>query len=166
VLLDYGTDAPPPANTGTPPFKAAANTGWKVNAQAALDDAGVLASLDREISVSSERSGVRATYQKYLLREARLHRSGLMPLVEENSILEFLDRQQWTSVSFEPIASGVARSADLGYSYGKYSLQRKDAPGVLERGYYARVWKRDGKGNWKIAMDVANALPPDAPAKP
>jgi ketosteroid isomerase-like protein len=167
VLLDYGTDAPTPPDTASaPPLKSAANTGWRGNAMTALDDATVLANLDRETSALAARAGVRETYQKYLLRDARLHRAGLMPLVEENSILTFLDQQQWTDVSFEPIAAGVARSADLGYTYGRYSLRHKDAPAVLEKGYYARVWKRDGKGNWKIAMDVANALPAEAPAKP
>jgi ketosteroid isomerase-like protein len=140
VLLDYGTDVPAPANPDNPPpFKPASGTGWKRNAaQAGLDDSTVLANLDRETSVLSASQGITATYRQLLLSDARLHRAGLMPLVDPSSILSFLDEQHWI----------------------------KDAPGVLEKGYYARVWKRDGKGNWKIAMDVANALPPEPAPKP
>lgn len=168
VLLDYGTDAPAPANPDSPPpFKSVKDTGWKRNAtKAGLDDSTVLANLDREISTLSASQGITATYRHYLLSDARLHRAGVMPLVEPKSILAFLEQQQWTNVSFEPIASGMAQSADLGYSYGKYSLQRKETPSVLEKGYYARVWKRDANGNWKIALDVANSLPAEPAAKP
>lgn len=59
------------------------------------------------------------------------------------------------------VAKGLRESfVEFFASYGKYSLLRKNT-GALEKGYYVRVWKRDGKGNWKIAMDVANALFPE-----
>lgn len=165
VFLDYGTDTPNSDNRRQ--FKSASSTGWQGQAAAAgLDDSTVLANLDRQISTLAADQGISATYRDFLISDARLHRAGLLPLVETSTILAFLDQQQWTKVTFEPIAAGMAQSADLGYSYGTYSLRRKDAAGVFEKGYYARVWKRDGKGNWKIAMDVANALPPEPASKP
>jgi ketosteroid isomerase-like protein len=163
VLLDYGTNAPPPANPDSPlAFKSASATGWTdASLKAGENDRSALIKLDRETSAMSASRGVTETYRYYLLNDARLHRANLLPLVDKSSILTFLDQQQWTKVSFEPIAAGLAQSGDLAYSYGKYSLLPKDAAGALEKGYYARVWKRDGKGNWKIAMDVANPLPPE-----
>jgi ketosteroid isomerase-like protein len=82
----------------------------------------------------------------------------MTPLVDSNSISAYLDQQQLTQLAFEPIAAGMAQSGDLGYSYGKYSLQRQGTAPEIERGYYVRVWKRDGQGNWKIAIDVAKPL--------
>jgi len=163
-LLDLGTNAPAPAHPESrPAFKPAMGTGWKRDAaKAGLDDSVTLAQLDSEMAEQSANQGMKATYRQYLLPDARLHRAGVMPLADPSSILAFLDEQEWTSVSYEPIATGLSQSADLGYSYGKYSLLRK---GVPEKGYYTRVWKRDNKGYWKIAMDVANALPPE-PSKP
>jgi len=168
VLLDYGTAAPAPASPGRPPsFKPASSTGWHRNeANAGNDNATVLAELDRQTAALSGSQGITATFRRFLISDARFHRGGMMPLEGQSSILDFLDQQQWTGVQFEPVASGLAQSADLGYSYGKYSLQRKNAAGALEKGYYVRVWKRDERGQWKIAMDVANALPPETPAKP
>ena len=167
VLLDYGTDSPAPANSdNSPRFKSAISTGWKRStAKAQSDDSIALTDLDRETSTMSASQGITETYRHYLLNDSRLHRAQLMPLVEKISILNFLDQQQWTKVSFEPIAAGVAQSGDLGYSYGQYSLRKKTAASALEKGYYARIWKRDGKGNWKIAMDVAKPLPPEPTSK-
>lgn len=168
VLLDFGTDAPAPTGPDTQPsFKPANRSNWKrPAAKSEGNDSTVLANLDRETAALAASQGVAAAYRRYLISDSRLHRGGLLPFTNESSILTFLQQQQWTNLSFEPLAAGVAQSADLGYSYGKYSLARKDAPGILEKGYYVRVWKRDGQGDWKIAMDVANALPSEAAAKP
>jgi ketosteroid isomerase-like protein len=164
VLIDYGTDLPASAATTTPAFKAASDSGWKRNAaKAGMNDSTALTNLDQQTGTQSATQGVAAFYRQYLLRDARLHREGQVPLVETNSILGYLERQQWTKLSFDPIAAGMAQSGDLGYTYGKYSLQKKGDSSDFEKGYYVRVWKRDGKGNWKIAMEVAKALPAAKP---
>jgi ketosteroid isomerase-like protein len=160
VLIDYGTDLPATAAADHPAFKPAGSTGWRVDAaKAGMDDAAVLSKLDRQIAMPSASQSVTSLYRRYLGREVRLHREGMMPLVDLNAISAYLDQQQLTTLAFEPIAAGMAQSGDLGYSYGKYSLQRKGAAPETERGYYVRVWKRDSKGNWKIAIDVAKPLP-------
>jgi hypothetical protein len=47
----------------------------------------------------------------------------------------------------------VARSRDMGYTYGTYAVaaagERK-----AERGFYARVWVRGRDGGWKVVLDV------------
>jgi len=56
--------------------------------------------------------------------------------------------------------SNVSSSADLGYCYGSYEL-REGGGAKTEKGYYARVWKRDARGNWRIVFDLSNPLPDD-----
>ena len=57
----------------------------------------------------------------------------------------------------------AARSADLGYTYGRYTLTPADPAGDPERGHYVRVWTRNRAGQWKLAVDVNVPLP--APAR-
>ena len=52
----------------------------------------------------------------------------------------------------------VAQSADLGYTYGTYELKR-EGEAKPEKGYYVRVWKRDARGHWQIALDTTTTIP-------
>jgi ketosteroid isomerase-like protein len=60
------------------------------------------------------------------------------------------------TLSGEPIKADVSHSGDLGYAYGSYEV----GGAKPEKGYYARVWKRDAQGRWRIVMDVTNPIPP------
>ncbi|HEV2668300.1 MAG TPA: tetratricopeptide repeat protein, partial [Blastocatellia bacterium] len=53
----------------------------------------------------------------------------------------------------------VSRSGDLGYAYGRYELGGAEP----QKGYFARVWKRDANGQWRIVMDIVRPLPPGTP---
>lgn len=66
------------------------------------------------------------------------------------------------------MSADVARSNDLGYTYGRYELRGEGGGGAggtqttaaAEKGYYVRVWKRArAGGRWKIALDTAHPLP-------
>jgi len=51
---------------------------------------------------------------------------------------------------FAPAHAAVARSGDLGYSYGAFSLRSA-------RGYYLHLWTRDAQGAWRIAVATHQA---------
>jgi ketosteroid isomerase-like protein len=46
---------------------------------------------------------------------------------------------------------GMSAGGDLAYRYGSY--ESEGGPGH-ERGNYLSLWRRDGRGNWKILIDV------------
>ena len=50
-----------------------------------------------------------------------------------------------------------ARSGDLGYTWGGYSIGPAKKP--TEQGFYVRVWQRERNGQWAVVMD---ALRPSA----
>jgi len=55
---------------------------------------------------------------------------------------------------WKPLGGGVAKNGDLAYTYGMYQATLIGSPkNELRQGYYARVWKRDAQGGWKIALD-------------
>jgi len=72
----------------------------------------------------------------------------------------FLDepniRLTWT-----PAGGDIARSADLGYTYGTYEFHSKDKNGKphVEHGKYTSIWKLQKDGSWKVVLDMGNASP-------
>lgn len=52
----------------------------------------------------------------------------------------------------------MSSSADLAYSYGKYSNARENGN---EQGHYLQIWQTDSAGAWKLVLDWQAALPPE-----
>jgi ketosteroid isomerase-like protein len=66
-------------------------------------------------------------------------------------------------LAWHPNKAGVARSGELGYTSGKYTVSFKDASGrtISEKGKYLMVWKKRADGAWKVLFDMNNSdLPP------
>ena len=63
---------------------------------------------------------------------------------EQNNQLGILDTKE---------ALDIARSRDLGYTWGTYAV----APAgntQAEKGFYVRTWSRAADGTWQVALDV------------
>jgi steroid delta-isomerase-like uncharacterized protein len=62
----------------------------------------------------------------------------------------------------------VARSGELGYTSGRYeqTFTGTDGARMREQGKYTSVWRRQGDGTWKSAVDTFNRDGPATPALP
>jgi ketosteroid isomerase-like protein len=129
--------------------------------------AGLLAA-DREFIRAAGSRGALKAFQAHLGAEVRLHRNGIFPLTKRDAISSFLAQKKFM-LSGEPLKAEVAQSNDLGYTYGRYELRgegdaaKQTVAAATEKGYYVRVWKRDGTGGssrWKIVLDTTHPLPP------
>jgi uncharacterized protein (TIGR02246 family) len=67
------------------------------------------------------------------------------------------------SLSFAPDKVEVARSGDLAYDTGSYTLTMSDPGGnpVTIKGHYVDVWKKNAAGEWKVAVDAPVSDPPE-----
>ncbi len=65
-------------------------------------------------------------------------------------------------LSFDPDHVEVARSGDLAYETGAYTMTMSDPEGnpATQGGHYVVVWKKDATGSWKVAVDVPVSDPP------
>ncbi len=69
------------------------------------------------------------------------------------------------TMRWAPELGEISRSADLGYTVGRYLLEARDASGrpVRREGRYVTVWRREPDGAFRVAVD-APLLPPAAGA--
>jgi ketosteroid isomerase-like protein len=141
VVLDVGVRTPAAVTSLEAPFRAAPRARVKLAGVNLEEERAHLLELDRELVVAAGADSLAQAFLNFLSHQARLHRNGLMPLVGRAAIRGWLTKQTGR-LSGEPLQAEVARSADLGYTYGRYEL--KGAGAQVEKGYYARV--REARG--------------------
>ena len=75
-----------------------------------------------------------------------------------------------TALSWKVTKAEVAKSGELGYVYGAYSLRIQDPNGgapIEDTGKLLEVWKKQADGKWKCIVDTYNSdLPLPAPPPP
>lgn len=74
------------------------------------------------------------------------YRNGQPPVFGRDSI-GVASASQSDMVSYLPLAAEVARSGDLGYTYGSITRRRAE-------GYYLRIWRRQVGGGWRVIVDL------------
>jgi len=111
---------------------------------------------DREFSKMSEQKGMKAAFIEYLDSNGVLLRPGRLPIAGADAI-DFLIQQNDTdyTMSWEPRNGAIARSGELGYTYGIYAL-RPSLKDTIIYGTYVSIWKKDKEGRWKFVLDSGN----------
>jgi len=155
VVLDVGSDTPSAVVPMDTPVQSSHRplAGPPANADVAAEIAGLLA-VERAFLATAESESLGRAYGSRLSDEARVHRPGVMPVVGRAALDEWAN-SQGAKFRGEPLFADVSRSGDIGYAYGNY----EKAGETPEAGYFARVWKRDSKGDWRIVMDTISPLP-------
>jgi len=72
----------------------------------------------------------------------------------------FLD--SLTDISWKTSRVEMAKSGDMGYLIGTYTMTMKD--GTKDTGKYCEVWKKQADGKWKVAADMFSSDLPATPA--
>lgn len=124
-------------------------------------------SLDEQWSATAARNDLEGTVAFYA-DDAVLLPPNAAPARDQKSI-----RESWagllgpnTAVSWKVAKVEVAKSGELGYLYGTYSLTIRDPKGgapVNDTGKLVEIWKKQPDGKWKCIVDTYNS---DLPAVP
>jgi ketosteroid isomerase-like protein len=160
VVLDIGSDTPAAVVPITEPPHSSWREGQGVpgGVDVAAAKAALLGAERDFLAVSSAESLGRA-YASRLADEARVHRPGVMPVAGRVAIGEWAGAQAG-QYRGEPLFADVSKSGELGYAWGSYERIGEDP----DAGYFARVWKKDARGDWRIVFDTVSPVP--AGAKP
>jgi ketosteroid isomerase-like protein len=125
------------------------------------DSTPPLGTADELLNSALKTSQLRA-YRGRLAEGVRFHRHNQLPIVGVSAATKWLASQRAVSSADSRFAE-VARSGDLGYSWGTFTIAprtvraggRGPAQTVnIEAGFYVRVWIRERSGQWKVALDV------------
>ncbi len=111
---------------------------------------------DLTFSQLSEQKGRNAAFAEYADSGATMLRAFSQPVTGKDTIINVLNNHPDTGLvlTWVPVRADVARSGDLGYTYGTYILQFKDIDKT--GGTYCTVWKKDKNKQWKFVLSTGN----------
>lgn len=111
---------------------------------------------DRAFSKLSEEKGMKTAFIEYLDSNGVLLRPNRLPIAGADAI-DFLIQQNDTdfTMTWEPRNGAIAKSGELGYTYGIYALRPSKKDTVIY-GTYVSIWKKEADGTWKFVLDSNN----------
>jgi ketosteroid isomerase-like protein len=111
---------------------------------------------DRAFSKMSQEKGMKTALIEYLDSNGVLLRPGHLPIAGADAV-DFLIQQNDAdfTMTWEPKNGVIARSGELGYTYGIYAL-RPSAKDTVIYGTYVSIWKKEKGGTWKYVLDSGN----------
>jgi len=158
LVLDLGVSHGEPAQSARKPAIDQGGAGKRAQVLPAKRLARFereLAEADQAFSRLAAEKGASEAYSLVGAEEMRLYREGHPPFVGLGAARQALAEAARPRQA-ETVAAHVAGSGDLGYSYG--ATEAAD-DGQSDGFSYARIWKRDGDGAWKIVLDITNPAP-------
>lgn len=117
-----------------------------------------VAETDAYYSAISAKEGMNAAFMAMFDSAGVILRPNLMPVEGLRAISALLQSRSDTSFSltWKPTMSHVARSGELGYTYGTYEMRLKPAGTLAGTGTYVTIWKKQPDGQWKALLDTGN----------
>jgi ketosteroid isomerase-like protein len=111
---------------------------------------------DRDFSKMSEEKGMKAAFIENLDSNGILLRPNHLPIAGADAI-DYLIQQNDSdyTLTWEPRNGAIARSGELGYTYGIYALRPSKKDTVIY-GTYVSIWKKERDGTWKYVLDSGN----------
>jgi ketosteroid isomerase-like protein len=159
-VLDLGIEHPAPAAPETALQYPARLRNSKTASGAADTSAAQRSLADAERSLAEDflSKGMTTALLARADETLRLYRQDAFPVVGREAVRKTL-MSMTEFIKWETLKTDVASSGDLGYAYGTYELRAKPTDEKpSERGNYARVWKRQGKGPWRVVFNVATPV--------
>ena len=103
----------------------------------------------------SRQVGMKKAFLQYIDNDGVLLRPDHLPVKGADAI-DFISVLSDTSynLSWTPMHAEIAKSGDLGYTYGVYQLKIKDS---TISGTYVNIWKKENDGSWKFVLNSNNA---------
>jgi hypothetical protein len=118
-----------------------------------------LLEFDRQFSKAAELLGVREAFPKVAAEDILLLRDDFDRLIGHDEMDEHLSRLLG-AYNRNPEGARIARSGELGYTWGLGRLLPKGTPASEYEDFaYASIWRLVEIGRWELAVDVMVKLP-------
>ncbi len=115
---------------------------------------------DFEFSRTSVKKGAAAAFYLYLTNNAMQLPEGSLPIYGKKAIYDTMLHGNYT-LFWTPVKAEVARSGELGWTWGKYIVTVRQADGSITTGYgkYLNIWRKQPDGKWTVIVDMGNESP-------
>ncbi|HUZ60563.1 MAG TPA: hypothetical protein VMU83_17460 [Hanamia sp.] len=97
---------------------------------------------------------MKKAFLQYIDNEGVLLRPDHLPIIGADAI-DYISILSDTAykLSWRPMHAVIAKSGDIGYSYGTYQLKIND---TTLTGTYVNIWKKESDGEWKFVLNSNN----------
>ena len=116
---------------------------------------------DRAFAVEAEKRGVEGFASYFAETDVlKFQGPGERVLTTRNEILSEMLKAQGSRpflLRWSPIKADAAKSGELGYTFGGWTINGKDRDGNprIMKGYYVSIWKKQN-GKWKVVADLGS----------
>jgi len=146
----------------------ATSCGPSATSDSGATEAAAIQALDEQWSATAAKNDLEGTVAFYADDAVLLPPNA--PIARDRKSI----RESWagllgpnTAVAWKVSKVEVAKSGELGYLYGTYSLTIRDpkgGPPVSDTGKLVEIWKKQADGTWKCIVDTYNSDLTAAPA--
>ncbi|HUR31384.1 MAG TPA: hypothetical protein VMZ69_08115 [Saprospiraceae bacterium] len=114
-------------------------------------------SADIAMSDQANRDGFNKTLLEFADDSIIKPKEGEFPVIGKKALEDYWKGKEGTkALSWRPFRSEAAKSGDIGYTVGNWTLVTSDS---TYHGNYITIWKKQPDGQWKWVVDGGNATP-------
>ncbi len=111
---------------------------------------------ERKFAEMAAKDGITKAFLYFAADDAVLKRENRL-IKGRNSIKAYLENETLTNIriKWNPEFVDVAKSGDMGYTYGKFYFSAIDTSGqvISFKGPFHTVWKKQPDGTWRFVWD-------------
>jgi ketosteroid isomerase-like protein len=113
---------------------------------------------DLAFSQTAANVGLAEAFFEYLAEDAVWLPNGSEPVLGREAVRDRLREAGRTQLVWEPQFADVARSGELGYTWGLYESRARGEDGRerVSQGKYTTIWRRQPDGRWRAVLDTGN----------
>ena len=117
---------------------------------------------DQAFSRRCEEKGPAVAFYEFLAPDGTSLPPGELPVKGREAIRVHWSARPQGVLRWKPAEAQVARSGELGYTWGTYEFSTNGLEGRPQMSYgkYVTIWKKQADGSWKVVLDAGNSSPP------
>lgn len=115
-----------------------------------------LLAADSAFAKLSVKENAAAAFRDFMSEDGLQFRPNREPVMGNVLIYKMMEPSSKNYIlEWVPQSAEIAKSGDLGWTWGKYYVFMKDsAKTMVGRGKYVNIWKKNANGEWKVRADV------------
>lgn len=117
-----------------------------------------LVNAERSFAGMAKEKNTRDAFLAFLAEDAITSAPGQGPRTGKQHLQNQQANESW--LWWEPEYSDIASSGDFGFNTGPWEFRQNKTDGkAVAYGHFVSIWKKNGEGEWKVAVDIGIGYP-------